>query len=128
MPTPPPRCNIIQDLDSVAQKSPDFRRRRFSDRLYHIGNTIYIVDLKYNSTILDFDRKYFLVLPHDYGGSVKRDPHNLRLGSCITGWQRQWMHQIHVYYHNHKLTNGGTHPAPGCLTLNDQRYISTRLG
>jgi len=102
MPTPPPYRSIIQNLDSLATKPQDFKRRQISDILHHIGDIVYIVDLNYNGTILGFEIRYVLVLPHNYGGPIKRAPQNIRPGSGITGWQRQWMNQIHVYYHDHQ--------------------------
>ena len=67
MPTPPHCISIIRDLDCKVPPPKIFGRRRIAGRLLGIGNTVHILQLGYNGTILDFTSSKILVLPHDYG-------------------------------------------------------------
>lgn len=121
MPTHPPHKSIVSDLDSSTITPPDSWRQQIPSRLHHIGNTILTVDLKKKRTILDFNHRYVTVLPHDYGCSVRRLPHNLHSCGGVTCWQRQCMDRIGVYYHDNLLLIGGAHPSPGCSQIDSCR-------
>ena len=112
MPTIPHIENIDYALDSVNTPTADSRRRRINGRLYGIGDTVYIVPLRYNGTILDFRGQRILVIPHDYGYPDLFSPTNLRFGSGINCHQRLRLDQLGYYYHDPVLLTTGTHPAP----------------
>ena len=59
--------DINSAVDSINPPPHDKRRRRIDGHLLGIGDTVYIISLKYNGTILDFRGKRILVIPHDYG-------------------------------------------------------------
>ena len=112
MPTIPHIEDINSALDSVTTSPEDNRRRRINGQLCGIGDTVYIVPLRYNGTILDFRGRRILVIPHDYGYPDLFSPANLRFGSGINCHQRIRLDELGYYYHDPILLNTGTHPAP----------------
>ena len=112
MPTAPHRVSIIRDLDSSVPPPADHRRRRVEGRLLGIGDTVFIIPLGYNGTIIDFRQKKLLVLPHDYGYPDLYLPRNLRIGRGISALQRVRLEELGYYYFDHLLLDQGTFPAP----------------
>ena len=94
MPTPPHRESIIRDLDCSVPPPSDFRRRRIAGRLLGIGDTVYILALGYNGTIVDFHRSKVLVLPHDYGYLDVYSPRHLKPGKGISALQRVRLEEL----------------------------------
>ena len=112
MPTPPHRVSIIRDLDCSVPPPVDHRRRRIAGRLLGIGDTVFIIQLGYNGTILDFHNRRILVLPHDYGYPDLFLPRFLRPAEGISALQRVRLEELGVYYFDHLLLDIGTFPAP----------------
>ena len=88
----------------------DNRRIRISGRLLSICDTVFIPELGYNGTILDIKGRYIVILPHDYGVSIRRLARNLRSGEGISSHQRRWFDRINVAYHDNILLLEGTFP------------------
>ena len=112
MPTAPHRESIIRDLDSAVPPPTDHRRKRIAGRLLTIGDTVFIPQLGYNGTIIDFHRSRVMVLPHDYGYPDLFNPKHLRPGKGISALQRVRLEELGYYYFDHLLLDIGTHPAP----------------
>ena len=112
MPTPPHRESIIKDLDSGVQPPEDHRRQRIAGRLLSIGDTVFIAQLGYNGTILDFRGKKVMVIPHDYGYPDLFQARHLRPGKGINALQRVRLEELGYYYFDHLLLDRGTYPAP----------------
>ena len=112
MPTPPHCISIIRDLDCGVPPPQNFSRRRIAGRLLGIGDTVHILQLGYNGTILDFTSKKILVLPHDYGYPDLYLPRHLQPGVGINAMQRVRLEELGVYYFDHTLLDKGTYPAP----------------
>ena len=108
---------IVSDLCSATPLSRDNRRKRISGRLLGICDTVFIPEYNYNGTIIDIVGRYVIVLPHDYGPSIRRLPQSLRYGKGISCHQRFWLDRINVAYHDHILIVGGTFPARGRFIL-----------
>ena len=106
----------IDDIESALKSHTpppsDNRRRRIDGRLLGIGDTVYIVTLRYNGTIIDFRGKRILVIPHDYGYPDLFSTSNLRFGSGINCHQRLRLDDLGFYYFDTVLLKRGTHPAP----------------
>ena len=111
MPTRPHRESIIRDLDSKVPPPNDYRRRRIAGRLLSIGDTVYINQLDYNGTIIDFRGSKVMVLPHDYGYPDLFHVRLLRPSQGINAHQRVRLEELGYYYYDHLLLNTGTHPA-----------------
>ena len=106
----------IKDINSALDSTPpppsNSRRRRINGRLLGIGDTVYIVSLQYNGTILDFRGRRILVIPHDYGYPDLFTASNLRIGSGINVHQRLCLDDLGYYYFDPVVLTSGTHPAP----------------
>ena len=112
MPTPPHRISIIRDLDSAVPPPTDYRRRRIAGRLLSIGDSVFIPQLGYNGTIIDFYSRRVLVQPHDYGYPDSYLPRHLRPAEGINALQRVRLEELGIYYFDHCLLDRGTFPAP----------------
>ena len=88
----------------------DNRRIRISGRLLGICDTVFIPELGYNGTIFDIIGRFIVVLPHDYGISIRRLARNLKSGKGITSHQRRWFDRINVAYDDDTLLLEGTFP------------------
>ena len=97
-------------LRSSTPLPADSRRVRISSRLFCICDNIFIPDLGYNGTILDIKGRFVIVLPHDYGPSIRRLPRNLRYGIGISTHIRRWFNQIDVAYNDNTILLQGTFP------------------
>ena len=104
--------DINSAVDSINPPPHDKRRRRIDGRLLGIGDTVYIISLKYNGTILDFRGKRILVIPHDYGYPDLFPPSNLKFGRGINCHQRLRLDNLGHYYFDPVILQNGTHPAP----------------
>ena len=108
---------IVSNLRYATPPSRDNQRKRISGRLLGICDTVFIPEYNYNGTIIDIIGHFVIVLPHDYGPSIRRLPQSLQYGKDISCHQRFWLDQINVAYHNHILIVGGTFPARGRFIL-----------
>ena len=79
---------IQRELKSDTPKPQDPRRKIITNRLHHIGDTVFIIDLHTNGTIIDVDKQFVIILPHDYGYWIQRTVPKLRAGQGINCWQR----------------------------------------
>ena len=86
------------------------RRIRISGRLLGICDTVYIPDLGYNGTILDIKGRYIVVLPHDYGISIRQLARNLKSGNGISTHICRFFDRINVAYTEETLLLQGTYP------------------
>ena len=111
-----PTISHIEDIDSaltsITSPPSDIRRKRINGRLLGIGDTVHIVSLGYNGTIIDFCGRRILVIPHDYGYPDLFSPANLRFGSGINCHQRTRLDDLGFYYFDPIILQQGTHPAP----------------
>ena len=112
MPTAPHRESIIRDLDSTVQPPTDHRRRQIAGRLLAIGDTVFIIQLGYNGTIIDFHHSCVMVLPHDYGYPDLFRTAHLCPGRGINAMQRVRLEVLCYYYFDHVLLDTGTFLAP----------------
>ena len=103
MPTAPHRISIIRDLDSAVPPPLDSRRKRIDGRLLGIGDTVYIIELGYNGTIINFTRSRVQVQPHDYGYPDLYPPKKLRQGRGISALQRVRLEELGIYYFDHLI-------------------------
>ena len=116
----PPDSVFMTVSPSISTNTPNLRsatpipinnrRIRISGRLLGICDTVYIPELEYNGTIIDIVGRFVVVLPHDYGHSIRRLPRNLETGNGISSHQRHWLDRINVAYHDNTLLLQGTFP------------------
>ena len=109
MPTRPHRESIISDLDSHSTPPTNNCRVRIEGRLHGIGDTVFIPHLGYNGTILDFvGRRHLIIIPHDYGYTIRILPSKLKQGFGINCHQLIHLDELEIYYFNHLLLDTGT--------------------
>ena len=80
--------------------------------------------LGYNGTILDIKGRFVVVLPHDYGPSIRRLPRNLRYGRGISTHIRRWFDRIDAAYNDDTALAQGTFPNLKKGKYKKTRYVS----
>ena len=106
-----PNSSNTSCLRSATPISNIVRQIRISGRLLSICDTVLIPELGYNGTIIDILGRFVIVLPHDYGTSIRRLPRNLKKGKGISSHQRHRLDRINVTYNEDALLNQGTFPS-----------------
>ena len=109
-----PIIHFLQDITITES----IKYRQIDGRLHTVGDTVLIVDLRYNGTILLFTPNFVRVIPHDYGHPIRRSPRKLRSASGITHGQRSHLLSIGIVINDEKNIFGGTFPAHGCPNHN----------
>ena len=102
--------NDTSHLRSSTPIPVDSRRIRVSGRLLCICDTVFIPELGYNGTILDIVGRFVVVLPHDYGPSIRRLPRKLEYGRGISSHIRRWFDRINVAFNDDTILSKGTFP------------------